>query len=184
MDDGHASGPGGWSPFLAGRLGIPLDKLPEIVDGASVAGHLSERAAADLGLGAGLPVVAGAGDVGATAIGSGAVEDGQLHAYAGTSAWLSGFFPSRRLDVFHSYATISSSVDFRPLLIATQESAGTAFAWAARLVGESAGDSDSALDTLYDGIGDMQDDDPLFVPWLAGERVPLMTTACAGCFTG
>ncbi|MBB99669.1 MAG: hypothetical protein CML67_09055 [Rhodobacteraceae bacterium] len=174
----------GWSPFLAGRLGIPLDKLPEIVDGASIAGRLAERAAEDLGLSAALPVVAGAGDVGATAIGSGAVEDGQLHVYAGTSAWLSGFFPSRRLDVFHSYATIASSVGFRPLLIATQESAGTAFAWAARLVGESAGDSDSALDTLYDGIGELQDDDPLFVPWLAGERVPVDDDRLRGVLYG
>ena len=50
---------------------------------------------------------------------SGATGDGELHAYAGTSAWLSGFFPSRRIDIFHSYATISSSVNYRPLLIAT-----------------------------------------------------------------
>jgi xylulokinase len=174
----------GWSPSLAGRLGIPLDKLPQIVDGASVAGQLDAGAADELGLAEGLPVIAGAGDVGATAIGSGAVEDGQLHVYAGTSAWLSAFFPSRRLDVFHSYATIASSVGFRPLLIATQESAGTAFAWAARLVGESAGDSDSALDTLYDRIGEMQDDDPLFVPWLTGERVPVDDDRLRGVFYG
>uniref|UniRef100_UPI003BADBDAC xylulokinase n=1 Tax=Stappia sp. TaxID=1870903 RepID=UPI003BADBDAC len=174
----------GWSAYLAGRLGIPLDKLPEIVDGTAVAGGLLPDAAAGLGLATGLPVIAGAGDVGATAIGSGAMADGELHAYAGTSAWLSGFFPSRRIDIFHSFATISSPVSFRPLLIATQESAGTAFAWAARLVGESAGDSDAALDTLYDGIGPLREDDPVFVPWLAGERVPVDDDRLRGVFHG
>lgn len=174
----------GWSAYLAGRLGIPLDKLPEIVDGTAVAGGLLPDAASGLGLTPGLPVIAGAGDVAATAIGSGAMADGELHAYAGTSAWLSGFFPSRRLDIFHSFATIASPVSFRPLLIATQESAGTAFAWAARLVGESAGDSDAALDSLYDGIGPMREDDPMFVPWLAGERVPVDDDRLRGVFYG
>lgn len=174
----------GWSPALAARLGIPLDKLPEIVDGTAIVGGLLPASAAGLGLPEGLPVIAGAGDVGATAIGSGAMADGELHAYAGTSAWLSGFFPSRRIDIFHSFATISSCVGFRPLLIATQESAGTAFAWAARLVSESAGDSDQALGRLYDGLGPSRDDDPLFVPWLAGERVPVDDDRLRGVFMG
>ncbi|GGF05762.1 hypothetical protein H1W37_12555 [Stappia taiwanensis] len=174
----------GWSPYLAGRLGLPLDKLPEIVDGTSTVGGLTASAAADLGLAAGLPVIAGAGDVNAAAIGSGAMADGQLHAYAGTSAWLSGFFPSRRIDIFHSYATIASSVGFRPLLIATQESAGTAFAWAARLTGETAGDSDAALGALYEDIGEPSESDPVFVPWLAGERVPVDDDRLRGVFYG
>jgi len=174
----------GWSPRLAGRLGIPLDKLPEIVDGTAVAGHLGAAAAADLGLTEGLPVIAGAGDVGATAIGSGAMADGQLHAYAGTSAWLSGFFPSRRIDIFHAFATISSSASYRPLLIATQESAGTAFAWAARLMGGAAGDDDATLAALYAGIGEGRADDPVFVPWLAGERVPVDDDRLRGVFYG
>ncbi|WP_417766927.1 xylulokinase [Stappia sp.] len=174
----------GWSPYLAGRLGIPLDKLPEIVDGTETVGGLLADAAVELGLEPGLPVIAGAGDVAATAIGSGAMADGELHAYAGTSAWLSGFFPSRRIDIFHSFATICSSVNYRPLLIATQESAGTAFAWAARLTGEAEGDTDSALARAYEGIGPVQADDPLFVPWLAGERVPVDDDRLRGVFYG
>ncbi len=174
----------GWSAYLAGRLGIPLDKLPEIVDGTETVGGLLADAATELGLEPGLPVIAGAGDVAATAIGSGAMADGELHAYAGTSAWLSGFFPSRRIDIFHSFATISSSVGYRPLLIATQESAGTAFAWAARLTGGAEGDTDSALARAYEGIGPVRADDPLFVPWLAGERVPVDDDRLRGVFYG
>lgn len=174
----------GWSPYLARRLGIPLDKLPEIVDGTQIVGGLTAVAASDLGLRQGLPVIAGAGDVAATAIGSGAMADGELHAYAGTSAWLSGFFPSRRIDIFHSFATIASSVGYRPLLIATQESAGTAFAWAARLAGGSDDDTDASLAKTYAGIGPVRADDPLFVPWLAGERVPVDDDRLRGVFYG
>ena len=102
------------------------------------------------------------GDVCATALGSGAIEDGALHICLGTSAWIGGFYPGRRLSAYESYATITSPINNRPLLIATQESSGACIDWL-----------DSAT-----GVADMHSnrrDDaqpPLFLPWLAGERVP------------
>ncbi len=164
----------GWSPTLARMAGVPLGMLPPIVDGASVAGALTPRSAADLGLDAGIPVLAGVSDVTAAAIGSGATQDGDMHICIGSSSWIAGFQPSRVLSGAHSFATINSGVGNRLLLIATQESAGSALDWVGSLGGPQ-----SAVDP---GVARM--DDPIFVPWLAGERVPVDDDRVRGSFTG
>ncbi len=172
----------GWSPVLARRLGIPLDKMPPIVDGTEVVAGLAGRAAAELGLRVGTPVVAGGGDVSAAALGSGAVAPGELHLCVSSSAWVAGFFDRRVLSVRHSYATITSPLGFRPLLIATQESAGSAMGWLAQTLG--AGRDDAGLAGFYREIGAPLADDPFFLPWLAGERVPVDEARLRGAFYG
>ncbi len=174
----------GWSPALAGRLGIPLDKLPRIVDGGAVVGGLTQAAASQLGLRAETPVLAGGGDVSCTAIGSGATEPGALHICMSTSSWVAGFFDRRVLSVAHSYATITSSVGFRPLLIATQESAGAALAWLAEGFDPRQRDAEEGLEQFYTGFGEPQPDDPFFLPWLAGERVPVDEERLRAAFYG
>lgn len=174
----------GWSPALAAMLGLPLAKLPPIIPGTAPAGALTAEAAAMLGLPAGLPVIAGAGDVAATAIGSGAVGDGALHICLGTSSWVGGFFDRRVLNPLAAYATIVSSVENRPLLIATQETAGAAYGWLARvLIGDGA-DNPAVLAALSAEAGEPQADDPFFVPWLSGERVPVDDDRLRGAFHG
>ncbi len=171
----------GWSETLSRMTRTPLDKLPEIVDGTDVVGTLTPTAAAELGLSADVPVVAGAGDVTATALGSGAVGDGALHLCISTSAWVSGFFSRRQLSVPHSFATVASSAGYRPLLIATQESAGSALEWVARLMGH--GDVPD-LDAAFGDVGEFREDDPFLIPWFAGERVPVDNDALRGVIHG
>ncbi|OWU86398.1 hypothetical protein ATO6_06170 [Oceanicola sp. 22II-s10i] len=171
----------GWSETLSRMTGTPLDKLPEIVDGSDVVGPLTPRAAVELGLPQGTAVVAGAGDVTATALGSGAVGDGALHLCISTSAWVSGFFPHRVLSVPASFATVASSAGFRPLLIATQESAGSALEWVARLMrhGET-----PDMNAAYGDVGEWREDDPFLIPWFAGERVPVDNDRLRGVIHG
>lgn len=163
-----------WSPYLLKRFGVRAEQLPEIVPGTSSPGGLTPAAAEELGLPANLPVVAGSGDVGAAALGSGAIEDGALHICLGTSSWIGGFYPGRRLSAHESYATITSAIDNRPLLIATQESAGACIDWLKTVTGDNE-------------VGDRRNDDahpPLFLPWLAGERVPADDNRLRGAFLG
>ena len=82
----------GWSRRLRGLVRVPQSLLPKIVDGTEIVGGLRNDAAATLGLPPDLPVLAGSGDVCATAIGTGAVGDGELHISMGTSSWIGGFF--------------------------------------------------------------------------------------------
>ncbi|MFO1131838.1 MAG: FGGY-family carbohydrate kinase [Hyphomicrobiales bacterium] len=162
----------GWSDTLVSRFGLKRGLLPDIVEGTVSPGGLTAGAAAELGLPEGLPVFAGAGDVCAAAIGSGAVEDGELHISLGTSSWISGFYPGRRLSASEGYATILSPFGNRPLLIATQESAGSCLDWLdGMLGGEAEADAPEVIP-------------PLFLPWLAGERVPVDDNRLRGAFLG
>jgi len=174
----------GWSGPLAKKLGIALEKLPRIVDGTQAVGGLTPAAAAQTGLRPDIPVVAGGGDVVATAIGSGAVTDGALHICASSSSWISGFFDRRVLSVRHAYATIASSVGFRPLLIATQESAGAALDWLAEAAEPGRAQRGEPLNGFYTDLGAPDPSDPFFLPWLAGERVPVDEERLRGTFYG
>ena len=162
----------GWSDTLVQRFGLKRELLPDIVEGTASPGGLTAAAATELGLPTGLPVFAGAGDVCAAALGSGAVEDGELHISLGTSSWISGFYPGRRLSASEGYATILSPFGNRPLLIATQESAGACLDWLERLAGDG-------HDEVPAGVTP-----PLFLPWLAGERVPVDDNRLRGAFLG
>ncbi len=174
----------GWSERLCRMVGVPIDRLPEIVDGSAVVAGLTARAAAELDLPEGVPVVAGCGDVAGTALGTGAVEPGELHVYAGTSSWIGGFFPDRRLSARHSYATVTSPFGFRPLLIATQETCGAAFHWLHELLGGPAGPHEDDIGEFLADAAPRGLDDPLFLPWLAGERCPIDDERLRGTFLG
>jgi xylulokinase len=80
-----------------------------------------------------------------------------------------------------AYATIVSPVDNRPLLIATQESAGACFRW----IHDVLSDESPNLDGFLNGAlkaGAVSP--PLFLPWLAGERVPADDHRLRGAFLG
>lgn len=172
----------GWSKALTDMTGVPLDKMAPITTAETVVDTLTPQAAAELGLEGDVRILAGTSDVTAAALGSGEVEDGALHISIATSAWIAGFFPNRRLSVPNGYATITSSLNYRPMLVASQENAGSALEWAVNISGGST--SGSALNGAFDDMGAPQDDDPFFLPWLAGERMPIDNENLRGTFHG
>ena len=74
----------GWSGELLGLLDLDAGLLPKLHESPEVTGTLHAAGAAALGLRAGTPVVAGAGDVMSGAIGNGVVEAGLVNANLGT----------------------------------------------------------------------------------------------------
>lgn len=171
-----------WSKTLTDMTGVPIEKLPEIVDADAPVEKLTAQAAAELGLSPDTLVLAGTSDVTAAALGSGEVENGALHISVATSTWIASFIDGRRLNVGHSYATLASGLGFRPLLVASQENAGSALGWAVGITGGTAEGEDLA--GAFDDMGDPQPDDPFFAPWLAGERVPVDNETLRGTFHG
>ncbi len=75
-----------WSEEMMALCALPTHIFPQrVLESHDVAGVLTEQAAKELGLNAGVPVVAGAGDQPACAIGNGIVEEGMVSATIGTS---------------------------------------------------------------------------------------------------
>ena len=171
-----------WDPDLARRCGLDLDRLPELVPPASVVGPLRPAVAAELGLPAGVQVVAGTGDTTAAAVGAGAVDDYAGHLYIGTSAWLSCHVPFKRTDVLRNIASLPAVVPDRYWVATVQDVAGKAIDWLIERVvypddgmleaGPAPADALDRLNALAvsappgsNGV--------VFTPWLNGERTPV-----------
>jgi xylulokinase len=159
-------------------LEIDVDRLPDVVRSAEVIGELLPAAAADLELPAGTPIIAGAGDVPAAAIGTGAVRSGEAHLCLGTSSWVAAHLDDRALAPFSATGTLCAAEYEKYLLIATQETAGASMEWVRRkLMGD---------DLDYDAINAMVEScEPgaggvFFFPWLMGERVPVDDSSIRG----
>lgn len=175
-----------YHPALLRMAGLDRSKLPPLCAAADVIGTLRPGVAERLGLRADVRVIAGAPDVHATAIGSGAVADYAPHLYLGTSSWLSCHVPFKKTDVLHSMASLPSALPGRYLLMNEQECAGACLTQlrdkilAGGLDG-SARPSFAELDQLASaaapGSGKL-----VFLPWLYGERSPVEDRLLRGGF--
>ncbi len=74
-----------WSGELLGRLDIDADLMPRLYESVEVTGTVTKAAAQQIGLREGVPVVGGAGDQPAGAVGNGIVKAGIVSATFGTS---------------------------------------------------------------------------------------------------
>ncbi|MHB8438794.1 MAG: xylulokinase [Acidimicrobiales bacterium] len=176
---------------LIAMSGLERSKLPELVPSCSVVGPLTERAANELGVPAGIPVATGTGDVHSAAVGSGAVADYDAHLYIGTSSWISCHVPWKRTDVLHNVASIPSALPGRYLVVDEHETAGACLTFLVEsmlsgddgLGGPEAADPsiyrrlDEAAATVPAGSGDV-----IFTPWLNGERSPVDDHTLRGGF--
>ncbi|MEM1568825.1 MAG: FGGY-family carbohydrate kinase [Thermofilaceae archaeon] len=158
-----------WSRSLVELFGLDLSKLPEIVKPTEIVGELKPEVSGELGLSGRVKVVAGCGDVPATAVGSGAVEDFEVHAYIGTGDWFAAHVPSRRLDVAHYMGCILSAIPGRYLLVAEQQTGGAAIDYAIKILKLPGPKEAEKLLSGY-RVGESR---LLFLPWLYGERSPV-----------
>ena len=167
---------------LLRRLAIDGSKLPPLRRSTDIIGSVTESSAKSLGVKAGTQVVAGAGDMQASLVGSGCTEPYRFLVYLGTSAWATAHVPSKRTDIFHNIASLPSAIPGMYFIAAEQESAGSALNLARSLFASGAApqrfaDLDSLAATAAPAEGGI-----LFAPWLVGERAPVEDKSLRGAF--
>jgi xylulokinase len=165
---------GTWAADLAQALGLRTDLLPAIRPPAAIAGPLLRAPAAQLGLPPGLPVATGAADTAASLLAA------QLPPTAcwalltlGTGGQLiapSPHKPDIPSSEYPSLADLSGttnlfrSVDGGTYRLAASQNVGVTLDWVRRTLGAS-------WDELYGTAArPWQEDTPVFLPYLAGER--------------
>ena len=163
--------------------GLERSKLPDLVPTGSVLGGLAGAAAAELGLLAGTPVVAGTGDLHSAAVGSGAVADFDGHLYIGTSSWISCHVPFKKTDALTNIASIPSGIPGRYLVADEHETGGACLTWLRDNVlfpddalASGAGRVTRRLlrhPQRHGRVGPGRVHGVLFTPWLNGERSPV-----------
>jgi xylulokinase len=156
---------------LLEMAGIDRACLPDLVPAASVLAPLGERAAKELGVPAGIPVVGGTPDLQSAAIGSGAVRDYDGHLYIGTSSWLTCHVPAKKTDVLHGIAALPSPIPGKYYVADEQEVAGGCLSWL-RDQAFASGEDFAAFDRLAGNVP-AGSNGVVFTPWLNGERTPV-----------
>jgi xylulokinase len=166
---------GQWSERLAQAVGVPIAKLPRIVEPATVIGSLSADAAGDCGLRRGTPIAAGLGDTAAGVLGAGVVRPGQLLDVAGTAAVLALSTEEHRPDSrSRTLIVMRGAVDGQWVAL-SYLSGGGLLDWVAdTLSGPRAAEGE----TDYLGLGRAAEGVPpgaeglVFVPHLDGRLLP------------
>jgi xylulokinase len=162
------------------QLSIAIEKLPEIVRCTDIIGPLCPSAAKELGLPRETPVVAGAVDNSAAAVGSGAVRDGEAHLYIGTSSWIGAHVPFKKTDVFAQIASVPCAVNGRYLAVALQSSAGSNLSFLCDKVLFHPDEFGTQRPSdVYSILGRIAAAVPpgarglVYTPWIFGERSPV-----------
>jgi xylulokinase len=162
-----------WETTLMRFFGVDKKKFPELVSSHERVGGLTKEASASTGLMEGTPVIAGAGDAMAVAIGSGAVLEGEGHLCLGTSGFV-GIVTSKQKTGRQGIATIQSADLGKLLLIGETETCGECLKWASRELYQmepgstSYAQMDKIVEETEPGSGGL-----IFTPWMYGERSPV-----------
>jgi xylulokinase len=151
-----------------------------VYEGPEVTGQLLPSVAAELGLPAGLPIIAGGGDNAAAAIGTGVVRAGVVSSSIGTSGVLFAHSDSIALDPQGRLHTFCHSVPNQYHLMAVTLSAGGAFRWLRDTLKVASYDEmTAAAAAIPPGAEGL-----LFLPYLTGERTPHLDPLARGAFIG
>jgi xylulokinase len=130
----YAPRAGAWDARLSEIAGLPLHRLPPIVQPSSIAGALLCEWS-DTGLPPGLPVICGAGDALTGVLGSGAAAPGTLAMINGTSTSLVVSSEEPVLDPSHRWLLTPHAVPALWGLEMDLMATGSALRWLASLIG-------------------------------------------------
>ena len=180
-----------WSADMLRDLGIATTQVPACHESPDIVDRLSASAAAAMGLTAGIPMVAGAGDQAAGAVGSGIVEPGAVAASLGTSGVIFAASDSFRASPDGALHAFCHALPGRWHVMSVMLSAAGSLRWfrdtlardaAARAAAEGLPeyellDRDAA--SVAPGCEGLR-----FLPTLAGERCPFPDPHARGAFLG
>jgi len=168
-----------WSDALLNLLSIDKSLLPSVHESYEVTGTLNAQAARSLGLLAGTPVVGGAGDQAAGAVGNGIVTAGIVSATLGTSGVIFAHSDVPTLDPLGRVHTMCHAVPGKWCVFGCMLSAGGAFQWFRNTNGAAEIAAAKKLKTdPYELLIAEAASAPLgseglfFLPYLTGERCP------------
>ncbi|MGH9584223.1 MAG: xylulokinase [Bryobacteraceae bacterium] len=170
-----------WSERMTSSLGLDSGILPRARESSEISGAISERAAQETGLAAGTPVVAGAGDQAASAIGNGIVRPGMVSCTIGTSGVVFAYLEQPAYDPAGRVHTFCHAIPGAWHVMGVTQGAGLSLQWfRSRLAREAS----------YDDLTREAADSPegahglFWLPYLMGERTPHLDANARGAWIG
>ena len=192
-------GKAGWSKKLCKMYGVDYNHLPRLIGCTDVAGTLTAKAAAEMGLTEGIKVYGSGGDATLIGVGAGATELNETHIYCGTSGWVGTVIDKQVVDINAMIAGIVGAQDGKFNYFAEMETAGKCFEWVKDHLALdeidiylSKIDVKESIETEYVSLYDylsavINQVEPgcgglIFTPWLHGNRCPFEDPNSAGMF--
>lgn len=180
-----------WSDELLGKLGIDKALLAKVYESPEVTGKVTAKAADLCGLKEGTPVVGGAGDNAAAAVGTGTVVDGRAFTTIGTSGVVFAHTSKLSIDPAGRVHTFCCAVPGAWHVMGVTQAAGLSLKWfrdnfcneeiltAAGMGKDPYFLMDKEAERIPIGC-----DKLLYLPYLMGERTPHLDPDCRGVFFG
>src|SRR5258706_4165522 len=178
-----------WSPPLLAALGLSASASLPILASHAVTGQLMHSAAALLGLRAGIPVMAGGGDVECAAIGQRIVGGGADAGVAlGTLRTAGQFFAATERPLIateRGLQTLCPAVPDRWPVIGALLIRGSAMDWLGGILAPPGGAPPAVAQLLDEAAHEpAAARGLLFVPHMNGTRMPAVDPAASGAFVG
>lgn len=173
-----------WSEEMLDAMEIPREWVPEVTESPVVSARINAEGAAATGLLEGTPVVSGASDNAAAAVGTGIIRPGVISASLGTSGVVFAPLETYQPEPEGRLHAFCHAVPGQWHLMGVMLSAAGSLRWYRdALAGE--GDPPS-FDTLVEEAGrvDPGSEGLLFLPYLSGERTPHPDPDARGAFVG
>jgi xylulokinase len=153
-----------------------------------VLGTIIPELAEQIGLRKDVKVVVGSPDHQSACIGSGAVRDFEGHIYVGTSSWIQCIVPFKKTDMFHSIASLPTSIPGKYYCANEQDIAGGCLSFLVEnvLFHKNKLNSLDPPENVYGYLDEIAASVPpgsnkvIFTPWLNGERTPVDNTTIRG----
>lgn len=180
-----------WSKKLLDKLDLEHDLFPPVYESEVVSGTLSEVAAKATGLPAGVPVVGGAADQPASALGNGIVQSGVVSATMGTSGVVFAHSDDVQIDPEGRVHTFCHAVNGQWCVMGCILSAGGSLQWYRNQLGDAEikAAKRQKVDP-YELITAQAESAPVgseglfFLPYLTGERTPHADPYARGAWIG
>jgi len=180
-----------WSSQIVDKLDLDKDILPDCRESIEISGAITKKASELTGLNYGTPVVAGAGDQSAQAIGTGVIKEGVLACTMGTSGVV--FAPTSliRHDDRGRLDSFCFAIPDTWHTMGVMQSAGGSLRWFRdTLCDVEIKEAENKRQDVYQLIVEQAERVPagsenlIFLPYLSGERHPHSDAKARGIFFG
>ncbi|TKI06132.1 xylulokinase [Martelella alba] len=170
-----------WSDALLAACGLSRDNMPSLVEGSAPSACLNREVARSWGLPESVVIAGGGGDNAASAVGIGAVNDGDAFISLGTSGVIFAVNARFRPNPASAVHAFCHALPGRWHQMSVMLTAASALRWLCQLLGTN----ETALLAEVAALGaEQRARAPIFLPYLSGERTPHNDPLASGAFHG
>ena len=173
-----------WSAEACNALGLPIQLFPPLTASAGIAGVIVPEAAEATGLRPGTPVLYGGGDQAMAALGAGRLTPGALLISLSTGGQLVTPINSPLPDPTAGTRTLCHALPGVYLALSATLGAGLSLRWLRDTLFDERGPDAGARVIALAATAEPGAAGLLFLPYLAGERAPLLDPDASGALIG